>query len=142
MCSICLVLLLIAVNFVFLLTIILTRLLFAKINFCNEFLLRISVQKLMLYEGCKTFLVEIYIIVPSKKHKISLDIILSTKNCIILFITTTRIENTDDHFLKYMEYVERPRPNSFRNTSTLKNSFLEPGRYIYNKLLIFGHLQK
>ena len=142
MCSICLVLLLISVNFVFLLTIILTRLLFAKINFCNEFLLRISVQKLMLYEGCKTFLVEIYIIVPSKKHKISLDIILSTKNSIILFVTTTRIENTDDHFIKYMEYVERPRPSSFRNTSTLKNSFLKSGRYIYNKLLIFGHLQK
>ena len=74
--------------------------------------------------------------------KISLDIISSNKNCIILFITTTRIENTDDHFLKYMEYVERPRPNSFRNTSTLKNSFLEPGRYIYNKLLIFDHWQK
>ena len=80
--SIWLVLLLIAVNVAFLLMIVLPRLLFTT-NFC--FLIGLMFKNCSFMKVAKLFLAEIYIIVPSKKHKISLDVIFSIKNNIILF---------------------------------------------------------
>ena len=79
--SIWLVLLLIAVNFVFLLMIILTRLLFTT-NF--RLLIELMFRNWSFMKFVKHFLVKTYIIVPSKKHKISLDVIFTIKNNIIL----------------------------------------------------------
>ena len=60
---------------------ILPRLLFTT-NFF--FLVALMFKNWSFMKVAKRFLVEIYIIVPSKKHKISLDVIFSIKNNIII----------------------------------------------------------